>query len=97
MKLTEFYNLSEGHDCYYTIEPDGRLIEWDQATIGDDESLFEETSYEVIAHGDTGTLLEHLSRRLKLTPEHLDKVELGVSMGCQVFVQREGNEVKVRM
>lgn len=97
MKLTEFYSLSEGHDSYYTLEPDGRLIEWDQAMLGDDDGLFEETSYEVVAQGDYGHLIETLAKRVKLLSEDIDKIELGLSMGCQVTVLREGNETKVRL
>jgi hypothetical protein len=97
MRLTEFYSLSEGHDSYYTIEPNGRLIEWDQAMIADEENLSEEMSYEVIAHGNNGTLLEELGRRLSLTAEDIDKIEYNLSMGCQVTVLREGNEVIVRL
>lgn len=98
MKLTEFYSLSEGHDNYYTIEPDGRLIEWDMASYnGVDDDLYEETSYQVVASGDTGTLIEELNRRMGLTAEEIDKIEFNLSMGCTVTVLREGNEVKVRL
>jgi hypothetical protein len=97
MKLSEFYNLSEGHDSYYTVEPDGRLLEWDQAMISDDHELFEETSYEVIAHGNNGVLIEELNKRIGLKPGEIDRIEFGLSMGCQVTVLKEGNEVKVRL
>jgi len=98
MRLTEFYSLSEGHDSQYTIEPDGRLLEWDLASYTDGEDgLFEEMGYEVIAQGDNGTLLEELSRRLDLTPEDIDRIEYNLSMGCEVTVIREGDEIKVRL
>jgi hypothetical protein len=97
MKLTEFYSLSEGHDSYYTIEPDGRLLEWDLNSYGDGEEIFEDTSFEVIAQGDSGVLIEELSRRIDLTSEEIDQIDFNLSMGCTVTVIREGNEVRVRL
>ena len=97
MKLTEFYSLSEGHDSYYTIEPDGRLLEWDLATLGDDDGLFEETSYEVVAHGDPGALIEELGRRMKLASEDIDMIEYNLSMGCPVTVLQEDGNVIVKL
>ena len=97
MKLTEFYSLSEGHDKFYTLEQDGRLLEWDQTILGDDESLDEEMSYEVVASGTPDRLITELKRRIGLTAEDIDKIEYNMLMGCQVTVLREGNEVKVRL
>lgn len=92
MRLSEFYDLREEHDRYYTISED-RLLEWDHALV----SELEEASFEVIAQGSFGNLIEELQKRMPLASEDIDKIEYGVSMGCSVTVLREGNEITVRM
>jgi len=97
MKLTEYYALGEGHDKFYTLEPEGRLLEWDQTVLSEDEMIEEEMSYEVIGTGDTGNLITELQKRISLSSKDLDQIEYNLSMGCKVTVLREGNEVKVRL
>lgn len=97
MKLTEFYSLTEDHDRHYTIEPDGRLLEWDLASLGDGEDMYEETSYEVIAQGHTGALLEELGRRMDLQSEDIDRIEYNLTTGCPVTVFKRGTETIIKL
>ena len=89
MRLTEFYSLSEGHDTLYTLEQDGRLLEWDQAVYNDvGEIIYEEMSCQQIAMGGLDRLVGELSKRVQLNEQTIQDIE-------KVWLMNEGTKFSI--